>query len=231
MRIAFLSDIHGNLEALTEALNVVDRRGVDELICLGDIVGYGADPAECLELIRSRTSKVILGNHDAAVVGDQDLSYFNDFARSAVLWTMSAISDEQKEYIRSLPMELKEEGFHLVHGTPKEPEQWHYVFSEYDASKQFSAIKGSICFVGHSHVPGDYRQRNAPAGQDPKRLVNIGSIGQPRDRDPRLCFVILDTENVEVEFIREEYKIEVAAGKIRRAGLPEFLADRLFWGW
>ena len=231
MKIAFLSDIHSNLEALTVALEEIERCGVDRLICLGDIVGYGANPVECLELVQSKTSDIILGNHDAAAANIQDLAYFNDFARAAALWTMSIISDEQKEFIRSLPYEIKENDLHLVHGTPGEPERWHYIFSEYDASSQFDAIDGRICLVGHSHVPGDYREKNPVENAPAKRIINIGSVGQPRDRDPRLCFVIYDTETDEVEFIRQEYDIEAAAGKIRRAGLPEFLADRLLWGW
>ena len=231
MKIAFLSDIHSNLEALTVALEAVDRRSVDKLICLGDVVGYGANPRECLDLIRSRTSDIILGNHDAVAVGKEDLAYFNEFARAAALWTQTVLSDEDKEFIRSLPLVIKEDGLHLVHGTPRHPEHWDYIFSAYDTPGQFSAIDGRICLVGHSHVPGDYREREPNPGAKPKRIVNVGSVGQPRDRDPRLCFVIFDTETDEVEFIRQEYDVETAAGKIRRAGLPEFLADRLFWGW
>lgn len=231
MRIAFLSDIHGNLEALTVALEAVDRQKTDKLICLGDVVGYGADPGKCLDLIRSRTSSIILGNHDAVAVGNEDLAYFNEFARAAALWTQTVLSEEHKEFISSLPLVLKEDELHLVHGTPDNPERWNYIFSAYDAYKQFSAVEGRVCFVGHSHVPGDYREREANPDVSPKRIINVGSVGQPRDRDPRLCFAIYDTDSDEVEFIRQEYDVETAAGKIRKAGLPEFLADRLFWGW
>jgi len=128
---------------------------------------------------------------------------------------------------------------HLVHATPKNPRAWDYIFSGYDVQEQFTSVDGRICFVGHSHVPGDYREQQvdrklsarAKANPVPRRIVNVGSVGQPRDRDPRLCYVIYDTETDEIQFVREEYDVETAAGKIRRAGLPEFLADRLFWGW
>ncbi|MCX6639739.1 MAG: metallophosphoesterase family protein [bacterium] len=241
MKIAFISDIHGNLEALQTALKVIDNRRVDEVICLGDIVGYGANPAECLDLVRSVASRTVLGNHDASVSGQEGLDYFNDFARAAVTWTQSMLTSDQMEYLRSLPLSLQLEHLHLVHGTPGNPQKWEYIFSSYDAARQFSFICGKVCFVGHSHVPGDYHEKwrdhlsstedrvtDAPSS---RRIVNIGSVGQPRDRDPRLCFVVYDTEMDHVEFVREEYNVEAAAGKIRRAGLPEFLADRLLWGW
>lgn len=239
MKIAILSDLHGNLEALSTALESVEQYAPDKLVCLGDVVGYGANPSECLELIRSRASVLLLGNHDAAVVGKEDLFYFNDFARAAVLWTQSVLSDENKEFIASLPLVIKERELHFVHATPKKPEAWDYIFSSYDVQDQFAAVDGKICFVGHSHVPGDYREHKAEkrfaalSKSNPahRRIVNVGSIGQPRDRDPCLCYVLYDTDSEEVQFIREEYDVETAAGKIRSAGLPEFLADRLFWGW
>lgn len=231
MRIALISDIHGNLEALEKALESIDLLQIDQIFCLGDIVGYGADSQRCLQIVRERAAVIILGNHDAAVVGRADLAYFNDLARAAILYTQSLLTNEQKNYIRSLPLSYKDEHCHLVHGTPAKPERWDYIFSAYDASNQFSSVEGNICFVGHSHVPGDYREKAKNPDSVVKRIVNVGSIGQPRDRDPRLCFVIYNTDSGKIEFIREEYNVETAAGKIRRAGLPEFLADRLLWGW
>jgi diadenosine tetraphosphatase ApaH/serine/threonine PP2A family protein phosphatase len=237
LKIAFLSDVHSNLEALTVALASLEKFAPDEIICLGDVVGYGADPEECLELVRQRCSIILMGNHDAAVIGREDLTYFNDFARAAVLWTRSRLASRHKEILADFPMVIKQDDMHLVHSTPKNPEAWDYIFSSHDVYDQFPAVDGKICFVGHSHVPGEYKEprerltfsENEPRSQ--RRIVNVGSVGQPRDRDPRLCYALYDSDREEVQFIREEYDIETAANKIKRAGLPPFLAERLFSGW
>lgn len=229
MKIGIISDLHSNWEALNAALESLEKRGVKRLLCLGDVVGYGANPAECLELVQSRAEIVLLGNHDAAIAGLEDLAHFNDFAKVAVVWTQDVMTKPQREFLASLPLEVKIENLHLVHSTPSDPKAWNYIFSAYDTLGQFETVDGQICFVGHSHVPGEYYEN--PAERTGRRIVNVGSVGQPRDRDPRLCYVIYDDESGQVQFIREEYDVETAAGKIRRAGLPEFLADRLFWGW
>ena len=229
LKIAIISDIHGNLEALNAAFESAQKRGAGRVFCLGDVVGYGANPAECLDLIKSRAEVILMGNHDAAVAGREELDYFNDFARTAVTWTQGVLTSQQKDYLASLPMMVKDGNLHLVHASPQNPETWNYIFSAYDTQGQFDAVEGNICFVGHSHVPGEYFEHTAE--RRGRRIINVGSVGQPRDRDPRLCYVIYDSETDVVQFIREEYDVETAAGKIRRAGLPEFLADRLFWGW
>jgi diadenosine tetraphosphatase ApaH/serine/threonine PP2A family protein phosphatase len=237
LKIALISDIHGNLEALQAALASIDRRAPQKIICLGDVVGYGANPLECLEIVRSRADLHILGNHDAAGAGRDDLTYFNEFARAALVWTQTVLSAAQKDYLSSRPLVEHVGDLHLVHATPKNPEAWNYVFSAGDMAEQFPEVKGSVCFVGHSHIPGEYWERKAEAGAADssrklnRRIVNVGSVGQPRDRNSKLCYVIYDDESGQVEFIREEYDVETAAGKIRRTGLPEFLADRLLWGW
>ncbi len=232
MKYAFLSDIHSNLEALTAALKAIQERRPDHIICLGDIVGYGADPSACLHLIRQEADIIIMGNHDAAVVGAADLYWFNDFARTAVLWTRTALSDEEKEFLGALPLESVSDDLHFVHGTPRDPAGWHYIFSSYDAIPQFVHIKGHTCFVGHSHVPGDYREKPPLSGEEGtgRRIINVGSVGQPRDRDPRLCCAIYNAESRYLELVRAEYDVAAAAAKIRRAGLPDFLAERLNWG-
>jgi diadenosine tetraphosphatase ApaH/serine/threonine PP2A family protein phosphatase len=229
LKVAIISDIHGNLEALNTALESLGKRGALRIYCLGDVLGYGANPLECLELVKTRAEVTLLGNHDAAVAGLEDLANFNDFAQAAVIWTQNVLSASHQDFLASLPMESKISEIHLVHAAPRNPKDWTYIFSDYEAQSQFTAIEGQICFVGHSHVPGEYFERIPE--RCGKRLVNVGSVGQPRDRDPRLCYVIYDTDSGQVQFVREEYDIETAAGKIRRAGLPEFLADRLFWGW
>ncbi len=239
MILALLSDLHSNLEAFEAALASLEKHPHDQLICLGDVVGYGANPQECLQLIRSRAQILLLGNHDAAVAGRESLTYFNDFARTAVRWTQTVISAEEKAILASLPLEAKVNDLHFVHATPKHPEAWNYIFSHYDVQEQFAAVAGKVCFIGHSHVPGDYREFQSAQGylapENPgcegRRIINVGSVGQPRDRDPRLCYALFNTETEELQVIREEYDIDTAAGKIRRAGLPEFLADRLYWGW
>jgi len=241
LKIALISDIHGNLEALEVVTKAINQIGVDRIICLGDVVGYGANPVECLELVKSIADVIILGNHDAAVIERESLELFNDYAIEAILWTRSKLSSDHLSDLASLPMYTIEDRLHFVHGTPCNPQRWNYIFTTEDASHQFNHVLGDICFVGHSHVPGDYRdsksekRSNTPEiTSNPaklKRIINVGSIGQPRDRDPRLGFVIFDDQTDQVEFVRLTYDIDTAASKIRQAGLPEFLADRLFWGW
>ncbi|TKJ41524.1 metallophosphoesterase [candidate division LCP-89 bacterium B3_LCP] len=228
MKLALISDIHSNLEALTAALEAVERFKPDELICLGDIVGYGADPGECIELVRNHTSRVIMGNHDAAVANLlQPENNFNDYALTAIHWTRSVLSDDHRDYLKTLPLEILFDDLHLVHGTPGNPGSFDYVLTTYDAEVQFTNIKGSNCFIGHTHRPGIYMERDPVDKTQPKRIINIGSVGQPRDGDPRLCFALYETKTEEVEFIRVEYDIETAATKIRTAGLPALLAERL----
>jgi diadenosine tetraphosphatase ApaH/serine/threonine PP2A family protein phosphatase len=228
LKIALISDIHGNLEALKAALESLEHHGAERVFCLGDVVGYGANPAECLDLVQSRCEVTLLGNHDAAVVGKEGMEHFNDFARLAINWTRGLLTTAHEDFLLSLPLEISLENIHLVHSSPSDPQAWNYIVSAYDAETHFRAIQGNICFVGHSHIPGEYFE--SLSDRTGRRLVNVGSVGQPRDRDSRLCYVLYDTISGLVEFIREAYDVDAAAGKIRRAGLPEFLADRLYWG-
>ena len=232
MKIGLISDIHGNLEALTTAMRSLEERQVDRLYCLGDVVGYGANPRECLDLVRVKAEILLLGNHDAAAAGIESLEYFNHYAREAATWTQRILSLEQRQFLGGLPYEEIRGPMHLVHSAPARPQEWDYLLSALDASGQFSFIKGLDCFVGHSHVPGEYWEGLADGGREKagRRIINVGSVGQPRDGDPRLCFVIYDEESREVQFIREEYDIENASRKILEAGLPSFLAQRLFFG-
>lgn len=232
MRIAILSDIHSNLEALTKALKVIDSMGVDEVVCLGDVVGYGANPNECLEIIRRRCKTILLGNHDLAAVDVSAAEFFAHLARVAAEWTHRTLTADNKKFLRSLPYTANRPDMLLVHASPHEPEEWHYIISTFDAFEAFKAFEERICFVGHSHVPGIFSPtgKAATVNKDDRFIVNVGSIGQPRDGNPQLSFGVFETEIWKYENIREDYDISGASAKILEAGLPRGLADRLFVG-
>jgi putative phosphoesterase len=231
-RFAIISDIHGNLEALTRAFEVIDEERVDDIVCLGDTVGYGANPVECLRLVRSRCSIILLGNHDAASI---DLAVANQFtlnAQLSAIWTFGALDEESKTFLRSLKPTQPLGEVLLSHGSPYEPDEWHYVISEFDMREAFHAFTERICFVGHSHIPiifSEQGERGAIARQG-RFIVNVGSIGQPRDGNPNLSFGIFDREQWGYRNLRVEYDLKTAAKKIRDAGLPRALADRLTVG-
>ncbi len=232
MRIAIISDIHSNLEGLEKSLGLIQKQNIDEIICLGDIIGYGANPNECIDLVRKTTNHVLLGNHDEAAIDLSRTEFFNPFARIAAEWTNSELTDMNIDYIHSLPHTLERNGLIFVHSSPYEPEEWHYILSPVDAQFNFSYFSAPICFVGHSHVPGifcdDIWTQEVTPGK--KFIVNVGSIGQPRDNDWRLSFGIFDTEQFSYENIRSEYDVHSAAEKIRKNGLPKALADRILVG-
>ena len=232
MRIAIISDIHGNLEALETTLSAIRNRGADAIVCLGDIVGYGASPNAVIELVRSATKHVLLGNHDEAAIHIEKTEYFNPYARIAAEWTHDELTGENKEFIKTLPYRLEQEGILFVHSSPFQPEEWHYIITPTDADHNFGYFSEAVCFIGHSHIPDvfcdDTRSMEVVRGK--KFLVNVGSVGQPRDSDPRLSFGLFDTVSWTYQNIRMEYDIDTAAAKIRKAGLPKPLADRLFIG-
>jgi predicted phosphodiesterase len=232
MRIAIISDIHANIEGLDKAFELISKKNVDETICLGDIVGYGASPNDCIERIREHTPHVILGNHDEAALDLSKTEYFNPFARIAAEWTSTQLSDENKEFLEGLPLILERHGLYFVHASPRDPADWHYILSPTDAQENFPYYDSPLCFVGHSHVPAifceDVWTREVVAGK--KFIVNVGSVGQPRDNDWRLSFGIFDTETWEYTNLRSEYDAKSAAQRIREAGLPDMLAQRLLLG-
>lgn len=235
MRIAIISDIHANLEALTRALTIIDERKPDEIICLGDVVGYGPDPNECIDLIRERSKVVLMGNHDYAVTHIEATENFNPVAKEAVIWTRDKITVDNLNFLSLLPYTYKLDDVYFVHSTPLEPEEWHYVFTWNDAMSQFDHFEEKICFIGHSHVPQIYYNDASTTmsfslSKEAKYLINVGSIGQPRDGNPRLSFGIFDTEKWQYQPFRSEYEMEATAQKIRERGLPPFLADRLLKG-
>ena len=239
VRYAFLSDIHSNQEALEAVLEDVAGRKVDELLCLGDLVGYGANPNECVQRIRDLVSHVVVGNHDSAVVGLTDASSFNSRARRAVSWTADVIEPDHAEYLSRRPYVDRVDDLLLVHATPSEPAAWNYLLSAPAAQSEFQAFTESICFIGHSHQPVFFSLDEGPGLRTGDRLlcepgkryiVNVGSIGQPRDGDPRSCYAIYDADRRTVQIHRVAYDIKSAQRKILRAGLPPVLAARLSRG-
>jgi diadenosine tetraphosphatase ApaH/serine/threonine PP2A family protein phosphatase len=237
VRIAVLSDIHGNLEALEAVLADIDRGGIDLVYSLGDVVGYGPSPGACLEIIRSRAAVSLTGNHDAAVAGLASLEDFNEFARSAVEWTAARLDAGQIEYLASLPYTRREPDLLFVHASPIEPERWHYIHGLADIDEHFAAFAERLCFVGHSHRPGVYaigadRGVARLGGRETLRegfryLVNAGSVGQPRDRDARASYVVYDAAGASVELRRVAYPVAKTQERMRAAGLASFLIDRL----
>lgn len=239
MRYAVIGDIHGNLVALEAVLAAIEDEGADALLCVGDIVGYAASPVECIELVRERADHVVAGNHDYGTVGKMTLEYFNVDARDAVEWTREQLTEDQMQYLRELPLTEACDDVLLVHSTPDHPEEFSYIQTLYDAALAFEAQEQHLAFVGHSHVPItffdsdplDYyvvNELNLPPEE--KVIVNCGSVGQPRDLDPRSAYALVDTEEGRLYLRRVDYDIEKAARKILEAGLPETNAHRLYWG-
>jgi diadenosine tetraphosphatase ApaH/serine/threonine PP2A family protein phosphatase len=241
MRYAIISDIHGNLEALESVLAEIDRQKVDSLLCLGDIVGYGPNPNECVEIIKQRADVTLAGNHDYAPLGKLDLSYFNPWARSAIEWTASKLNQASIDFLLNLPLKEAVDGFTIVHATPNNPSAWNYIITIGDAVKNFDEFDGQICFIGHSHVPmivavtrsGDYRViRDNPVRLETEMryIINVGSVGQPRDFIPKAAFAIYEANSRDYELFRVEYDIAETQSKIFQSGLPPFLAERLELG-
>lgn len=241
MRYGLISDIHGNLEALNAVLKDLEKERIDTYLCVGDIVGYGANPKECIEIVRSLKPEVLIaGNHEWGVLGFLDLDYFNQYAREAVIWTKRILSHAEMEYLKSFKLTSIDKNITLVHGSLDEPKEFYYVFKSEDADPTLNIQKTLVSFVGHSHFPGIFRSdggrsvevdgMNTKIEPDKKYLINIGSIGQPRDGDPRAAFGIYDEGAGTVEIRRVDYNIEAAQSKILAAGLPPQFALRLALG-
>ncbi len=240
MTTAFISDVHANFEALEAVLRVIDGRRVRRILCLGDIVGYGASPNECLDRVRERCQLVLLGNHDSAASGGPEAARFNPNARAAALWTSRVLTPEHRDYLRGLPLTQRVDSFWTVHASPASPRSWEYIFDRFDAEPQFQFFAEPACFIGHTHQPAVFER--SPSGCvslppshhrfDPEKryIVNVGSVGQPRDRDPRACFLLLHEGALEIEFVRVSYDVERAQQRIREAHLPPVLAARLATG-
>ncbi len=236
MAIAIISDIHGNLEALTSALDYIHQQGITEVYCLGDIVGYGPNPNECVEIVRQQCKVVLMGNHDYAAIGLARIEYFNEFAKLATYWTMDRLSPANKEFLKGLPFMHQTDRMLMVHASPTHPSHWYYILNMNDALLEMQSFRQNVCFVGHSHVPIVFNQKETIRSDviiepNQKYIVNVGSVGQPRDGDPRLSFVIFDLESGKLQYVRLEYDVKRTYEKIIKNGLPEFLAERLLKGY
>ena len=239
MRIALFSDIHANLEALDAVLADASAQGCDSHICLGDIVGYNADPVACIERVQALGCPVIKGNHDQDSGSDSSLDMMNSNAAQAIYWTREQLSDEQRTWLARLRLVRQIHDFTVVHSTLDQPTSWNYVTNKFDAMANFSYQVTPVCFYGHTHVPrvfvSDSRVYELPAESivieaETKYFINTGAVGQPRDGDWRASYCIYDTDRKTVHFRRVEYDIHSAQQKIIAAGLPPFLAERLAEG-
>jgi diadenosine tetraphosphatase ApaH/serine/threonine PP2A family protein phosphatase len=239
LRYAVLGDIHGNIYALEAVLEAIKKDAVDSILCIGDLVGYGANPKECIQSVREHVRCVVAGNHDFAVAGKLDASCFNPEARIAVNWTRERLSEEEKTYLAELSLTDAFDGVSLVHSTPYHPEDFFYVQTLLDAALAFSSMETKLAFVGHSHVPvvfvnskpvDFFLRAEFDVPDSAEMIVNVGSVGQPRDLDPRACYAMLDTDQRMVFMRRVEYDVRAAAEAILAGGLPVGNANRLVIG-
>lgn len=241
MRVAVLSDIHSNRQGLEAVFAAVEEAAVDEVWCLGDMVGYGADPDACTELVRERCATCLVGNHDLAVLGALDIATFSEAAATAVEWTRGNVARETLEFLSSLYPAGSREGVGLFHASPRDP-IWEYVLSTDQAEAGFEAQEQRVGLIGHSHIALFFTRSGARRGYaqgaqatdaaeveiaEGEWMLNPGSVGQPRDGDPRAAWLELDTEAWTARYHRVPYDIEGAAAAILEAGLPPALAERL----
>jgi len=243
MRYAVIADIHANLAAFTAVLDDIERRGgVEEIWCLGDVVGYGPDPHQCLELLHQYKHICIAGNHDWAAIGKLDTSEFNPDAAAACHWTAQQLSPEDVKYLGSLPLVIERGDFTLTHGSPREP-IWEYLLSVSSAEQNFAYFRSQFCLVGHSHAPLVFGydeagvcsfspfSPNIKLGLGKKRLIiNPGGVGQPRDSDPRASYAIYDSEAMTMMLYRIPYDISFTQARMMKHKLPIRLVTRLSYG-
>jgi diadenosine tetraphosphatase ApaH/serine/threonine PP2A family protein phosphatase len=241
MKTAIISDVHGNLEAFTAVCESIKQEHVERIIFLGDIVGYGANPNECIEQLQSLTNYVVAGNHDWAAAGRQSAHGFNAFAAEALEWTRAELTRENTLFLMSLPLSLDMNELLGVHASPYMPDRWRYVFNAVDAEAVFGTFSHRLCFVAHTHCPVIFAKLDdAPVVRElpamvtfhpyGRYIINCGSVGQPRDGDPRASYGMYDAPGNRYHLVRVEYDLLSVQKKIRRAGLPDYLAYRLSVG-
>lgn len=247
LKIGLISDIHGNLEALEAVLEYLSaKEKVDKIVVLGDIVGYMANPNECVGL--TKNYDCIQGNHDYTVVYEKDLDWFNPIAKEALIWTISELTDTNKNILKNLPLTkvYKEENFTISHGTLNSPEEFLYLDGIFEARESFKLMETQLLFVGHTHVPQYFilhkndsnieevfrinYKREIQLQENKNYIFNIGSVGQPRDHDYKSCFVIYDTDEKTVKYIRLPYNVRITARKVKENHLPKFLYKRILIG-
>lgn len=233
MLIRFISDIHSNADALEAVL--ADSNGVnaDRTFCLGDIVGYGAEPSKCIEIVKNTCEIIVSGNHDYGVSGKLPLTHFSNDGALAIEWTKEILSESEIEWLGNLPVEMEYDNLYLCHSFPSDPESWIYVLTSNHAVLACMDKPDRVCFIGHTHLQGcwaaDGNFSEATQGNLTKiRLLNVGSVGQPRDKDIRAAYLLFDTEKGTWAHHRVDYDVETAANKIIDAGLPPWLAQRLY---
>lgn len=241
MKWALLSDIHGNFEAFEVVLGRLSKEGIDKVAFLGDIVGYGASPNECIDLLRDKADVMVAGNHDYGAIGLTATSDFNSVARAAIEWTREQLSDTNSSFLSRLPLTSITDDLTFVHSTPYNPQDWDYLFSWSDVIRNFNLCEYRICFAGHSHIPAifikDDEGRIYPSKaltiqmEDRSRyIINVGSVGQPRDGIPDAAFGIFDTKELVFTLNRVPYDVGAAQKKIIAAGLPKQLVARVAVG-
>ena len=240
MRYGILADIHSNLPAFQAVLDDLEERGgVDEIWCLGDIVGYGPDPSECISLLRQYAHLSVAGNHDWASIGKVDVSDFNPDAAAACRWTAGQLTEEDAAYLEGLPLTVRRGEFTIVHGSPREP-IWEYVVSARTALPNFDSFDTKYCLIGHSHLPLVFEHSGGTCVLQPlprelkladnRLIINPGGVGQPRDGDPSASYAVYDENEMAVYHYRVVYDVEATQERMLRQGLPEFLVARLSYG-
>lgn len=241
MRLAFYSDVHANLEALKSVIKDFEKEKIDKLFFLGDAVGYGPDPTECLSLIQKNSENRLMGNHDYAALGLLDISYFNPYAKEAIEWTRKKLTEKSIETISGYKIDHRLDMFHLVHSTPKEPLNWDYIFYLEEAEENFHHFNTPVCLIGHSHSPfiiKKFKEKRCFLHDETetliqdgfKYLINIGSVGQPRDGNNKSCYLIYDSEENKVWLKRVAYDLKRTQQKMKKVNLPAYLIERLALG-
>lgn len=232
MQIAILSDIHSNLPALEAIFSYLKSHNIEKIFCLGDIVGYGPFPNECIELVRQKCFRTISGNHDLAQLKKIPIKNFNKMGKKTLLWTEKIITEENKKFLETLPLNVIWQNLTFVHASPLNPENFQYIFTYQEAEEAFRGFKTSICFIGHTHIPALISEdlSSTKLEHEKRFIINVGSVGQPRDGIPKTSFGIFDTKEWMYQNIRLEYDIQKTIDALKKFKLPSILSRRLIIG-